>query len=813
MFVCLTFVSNATVIHYKVSFEKKLKVDTLLADDGNFYSAVSLYDCIISDQEGAPNLPKKIITLIIPADEEADKIVLTKGKGEMISLSYPIIPVQKPIPTSLDFEGTEFVTPDNSIYEKNEYYPVVQANIQRTEGLRGNRVVVIEVTPVIYNPVLEQLEYFETLDINLHLKKAEKKLKTSKVKNKEKYDGYLKALVDNKADVDLYSVIEGQDTTSLDINFKSVNTTWGVSCEYIIITHSSLASYFNAFMAWKKQKGIDIKLVTTDYIFQHYPNGDLVSGIVDEAGSIRQFLKDCYDLGLEYALLGGDITKVPARYGTTEKNTWDKIVNGVLIKKNLYKISADLYFSDFEGDWAVDIDTFYGENSPDIVEFGPEIFVGRLLVNSGTQIQNWTNKLILYETNPGNGNTSYLRKAFFSEADQMQSDQQANNLVARFGSIFTTNTIYQEMVNGIPGHNSNNLPQFPTGNQVIAEMNTGYGFVSWANHASSKGFGVATIRWNLDCSLGGQKRAVTNLNSTNNTGCWNSEAANGLDNLNTSSKPFVLYSIGCETAPFDVWGGISPTANLAAQITNQSGKGGPIYFRKSCEGCTYYSYYMQQSFTSLISGDISHIGVAEAYSKVNSGWHHTRLAHNLIGCPETEMWTGTPSSLLSNSVIVYTGNTLYVSTGSISGCKICVMSSNDNGASYYDVRTTNYYCEDVPLPFTVTITKHNYFPYVKEVSSGAINVHWDNSQGNEPNCLFNPVSVYPNPVKSGLVNFGNLNFVDLKIYDETGKLLQSINLQGMKHYQLNVSKYPKGIYLYQLNSSDSDPENGKFIIE
>jgi hypothetical protein len=248
------------------------------------------------------------------------------------------------------------------------------------------------------------------------------------------------------------------------------------------------------FITWKKQKGIDIELVTTEQIFQNY-TGDAISGINDNAGKIRQFLFEAYGNGLEYALLGGDYSTVPIRYGWGYDNDSDPVD----------EIPTDLYFSDFDGDWNVDGDTHYGEPTQDNVDYGSEIFVGRLLCTNGSQIQAWTQKLIQYEKNPGNGSTSYLRKAFYTQADQLQQNNQARDIANRFGNIFTTNTVYEEIYNGTPDYNSPASPQFPLGAQVINEMNTGYGFVSWFNHGAPENIAVGTKYYN-DCGSNDKKK-------------------------------------------------------------------------------------------------------------------------------------------------------------------------------------------------------------------------------------------------------------------------------------------------------------------
>jgi hypothetical protein len=107
------------------------------------------------------------------------------------------------------------------------------------------------------------------------------------------------------------------------------------------------------------------------------------------------------------------------------------------------------------------------------------------------------------------------------------------------------------------------------------------------------------------------------------------------------------------------------------------------------------------------------LGVSENISKYNYGYLYLAYSHNLIGCPETEMWTALPTKF-SNASVTINGSSVIVTTGGISNCKICVMSANDNGSSYFqvDTLTSGKTFNNVPTPYYVTITKHNYIPYI-----------------------------------------------------------------------------------------------------
>ena len=109
----------------------------------------------------------------------------------------------------------------------------------------------------------------------------------------------------------------------------------------------------------------------------------------------------------------------------------------------------------------------------------------------------------------------------------------------------------------------------------------------------------------------------------------------------------------------------------------------------------------------------SHIGVADYYSKQSYGNRQLFYSHNLIGCPETQMWTALPTQF-SSATVTRNGTSVAVNTGSVSNCKICVMSANDNGSSFFEVNdnVSSYTFSNVPTSYNVTITKHNYIPYM-----------------------------------------------------------------------------------------------------
>jgi hypothetical protein len=364
-------------VSHTVTFKKDYNVFADLFEDDNLYSQVEWEGLENYNKEGYPVVPVKYIRLIVPYNAKAESVSINKNQAETIKLGAPMLPGQPPIPIAIGVTDPDFIKGQESVYKSGTPYPENSVEIVEENISRGNKIVTLAVFPFQYIPLENQLIFSAeiSIELNYSIDKAAKIEK--KIKKDNGYSKVLTSMVDNKTDVKKYN-------TYLITDDADVPTTKALSivpvCDYVIITPSALVSGFDNFMEWKKLKGIDISLVTTETIYANY-SGDLISGIYDNAGKIRQFLNDCYTNGTKYALLGGDYNYVPIRYGwavyyTTSEN-----------------VPTDLYFSDFDGDWKVDNDTIYGERSGDMVDWDSEIYVGRLLCTNTSEINNWTNKL------------------------------------------------------------------------------------------------------------------------------------------------------------------------------------------------------------------------------------------------------------------------------------------------------------------------------------------------------------------------------------------------------------------------------------
>ena len=383
-------------ISHTVNFSSKnLSFVDEVASNNITYTKIELSGFYQVSDTGKPSLPVKSIKLIVPHGQTVDNISLLNVSVETLSTNYWVFPAQQPIPTCIGCPIPEFVNPDTEIYNSVDAWPAEPIKVVHQGYFDGNNnIVTLEICPFRYFPSTGQLDFFLSIDFIVSLTgEYSNGISTITRLNRNQliYDEILMELVENKQDIELYNSVPNFIESLKD---SSQLPTY----EYVIITPTEYINSFTDFIEWKTKKGINIGIVPKEYILSNYSGDEIFAGdeIYDDAGKIRQYLYEAYQSGTVWALLAGDASVLPVRYGYASDNS-----------SNLsYIIPTDLYFADFTGNWNVDHDEKYGEPSNDYPDYAPEIFVGRLLCSSPQDISNWVQKTLKYEKNPGSGDYS-----------------------------------------------------------------------------------------------------------------------------------------------------------------------------------------------------------------------------------------------------------------------------------------------------------------------------------------------------------------------------------------------------------------------
>jgi len=397
-----------------------------------------------------------------------------------------------------------------------------------------------------------------------------------------------------------------------------------VRSDYVIITSARLADSFRPLAAYKTQTGYRTSVALVEDIITRY-------GGRDSAEQIREYLKEFHAGGGRYVLLGGDETVVPIRYAYS--NDADQAVAPSLLQV------ADLYFADLTGDWNRDNDSVWGERTDDAPDLTPELLVGRLPVNTVDEIRNYTNKLIRYETNPGNGDPAYLNRAFFFSSDQMRdySPVTQHSYIARaYPASMVIDTTYGiEAVRGDDPAPSNLAPR-----DLGPVLSQGYGIINILAHGRDDGFAVKSSGYNTGA------RAMLWTNAP-------SGESNSFESLQAPDRPAFYYSLACENGAFDE---SSPpfnygTRNMAQELIGErDGAVGMVAYSRW--GWIGTSYILQRTFFDSLFAHPDRPAVQALYAcKARYPYYRDLiLGQNYFGDPSMLVYTTAPSRLTVQAV-------------------------------------------------------------------------------------------------------------------------------------------------------------------
>ena len=696
-------------ISYTATFDQHLLTTDTVSENGDSYLRLRYPDLWTQSAAGTPELPVHYLRFSVPCDATDFTVSVTGETTTATRYTLPVYPTQPPIPSDRNTSEQLFVSPDSTVYSNNRYWPAVPVQVVDEGFLDGdNHIVTVAVWPISYAPTDGEILFRNSVNVRLDYS-----VKSAGSENPSRLRAIsrratgrnnvrwgreeAKRIVVNPAQIDGFA----PTTATRSASPRTVTTL--PDFEYTVVTSRELAPAFDRLIGWKRQKGYSAGVVCIEDILACpvFQGGDLVSNIDDDAGKLRAYLKYAYDSGsLRYALLAGDYTVLPIRYGCGDHN-----YSSTKIVSNNSKIPTDIYFSDFNGNWNKDGDAHYGEPTHDKVDFYPEIFVGRLLCTTRQEIANYTEKLIRYERNPGNGDYSYLQKAFYCQSDEMQQDNEAGIIKSAWGTTFHQDTVIEEF----PSYETQSVTK-PTGAEVIREMNNRYGFFSWHGHGAPAGITVrsrGTNEWDYYAIV--PFDGVLDKDSVHYS--MNVEVGHGLDNLTNQDYPAIAYSISCDVTPFDIYKQYNVTYNIGSSFTVAGLYGGPAFLGNTRSGWIGPSVRLEKLFVEQIKSNSYQLGVAEALSKATFSDKWCKLTHSLIGCPEFEMWTDIPS-VYDDISVTRSNSSITVAGNGLNGSKVAITSGINGLPEIKTVTGASVTINEVSPNSVVTVYKHNAIPYI-----------------------------------------------------------------------------------------------------
>jgi len=513
------------------------------------FTSINIPGCMnIGKEIGAPNIPVKFITLLIPPGCEIKQVTVT-GVSEKSDLrgfdliTSPVIPYQRPLPIGEEPDESNPIDFNDEIYSSNELYP---SQIYKEQGIsysKGYTIFSLAVNPVQYSPVNGEIFFYDQLNIHISLEETDHLNPYYSGSENDKL--WVQSLVTNSEIAELYDGFYSQRDTfdypggicspSEDYDYVIITTEQN-GLDYWVTDSSTPYNWVSLMDKHEIDDGLVCTLVTMEEINIESDYWDTNSLYNDTAAHIREFCRDAYqDWGIEYVLIGGDDNWIPRR-----EMDYDYESN----------CESDLYWSNLDGTFNDDGDGNWGEEGDTGFDLYSELFIGSLPCDIPQDVSNWMTKSFYYADS---NDEDYLDNAAFYGGDTGWSSQGDDFI--DYSAIKGTDDFL-----GPSPHSDGPYPTwlgFQYGFETWNQLNYGQEFdlsVKWTAEPPNEGWqgGSETA------AINGLKNAINNDLVTLISGIAHANADMSLDVGKSSweseyhnTKPFFIHDYGCHCGDMD----------------------------------------------------------------------------------------------------------------------------------------------------------------------------------------------------------------------------------------------------------------------
>jgi hypothetical protein len=571
----------------------------ITSQDG--YDNIELPGGVALIQPGAPRVPRVVEALAIPSGAVPVGVEVTSVDWATLPGTYKIGPAQPDAP--LPQPGKSFTPalykPDPGIYGSSNPYPGDVIRLAGQGTIAGYRIANVELHPVRYVPTTGELQIARRISYRLEYTGGIAAVVATD-QQKSVFGDMVRSLVKNSNDV---STFAPSVRPALSLSLPAGHY------EYVVVTDSAMDTVFQRLANWKTAKGVPGTVVRTSYIYANY------SGY-DNQEKIRNFIKDAYQTwGTMYVLLGGQ-----GDYASNGQN-----IIPTRMANYQEDEPCDLYYGGLDGNWDFNNNHTYGQLA-DSADMYADVFVGRAPVYNVAMAQNFVNKTIRYEQNPPTG---FIRKMILPTGILWSSyeERPGQESICRMTPSGWSDQRLYERTSAL-SHQA-----------VMDSVNAGVGMGHWMGHGNESGIYM-------------------------NGGTVPFFVSDDADALANGDKTGLAISIACDCAAWD-W--VTNGDCLAEHMVNRVGGG----FIASIMNTRYgYGAINQQGqyvfgpserldttfFAGVFYYHTPHIGQALGRSKAcwapyaDSLYAYDEQRYNiydlnLIGDPETPLWTAEPTPL------------------------------------------------------------------------------------------------------------------------------------------------------------------------
>ena len=608
----LLLVLSLTVVAGTFTRTTRFGPEDLVFSNDKSYDMVEVQGYPSIGHPGEPLLPVVVEPVVVPAGAVVTEIEMLDEEWLELDGSYNIGPAQPDVilPRPGVEETPGLVPPDREVYSSAMPYPETTARLLESGTMSGYRIAHVELRPVRYVPATGKLQVATRMRYRLHWVLSGTDNTVATVRQREEFGKAVRQLVVNPRDV---------DRNAPRIRRSAVSNLPPGNYEYVVVTEAPMDTVFERLAEWKTQKGVPGTVVLISWIETNYTGYDLQE-------KIRNFLKDAHDTwGTMYALLGGS-----GDYNTSGQNIFPTRMANYIGDE-----PCDLYYGGLDGTWDANGNHTYGQVA-DSADMYSDIYVGRASVYNVAMAQNFVAKTIAYEQNPPAG---FIKRMLLPTAILWSSYEErpmVESIARMTGPDWQDGRLYER---------EGTLSRSATNDS----LNDGWGMSHWDGHGSETGIYMGSTPF---------------------------FTASDAQNMTNGGKTGMAIAIACNCAG---WDRVSGGDCLAENMVNATGGGFIASIMNTRYGYGaigpgggYVPGPSERLDTTFYAGvfhyGMPHTGQALGYSKATWAPYADSLYQyakqrwciyclNLIGDPETPLWTDEPGNLdVAHAGVVTIGN-------------------------------------------------------------------------------------------------------------------------------------------------------------
>ena len=572
------------------------------------YTNIVYNNCLSFGKEGNPLMPHFGADILLPQENEIKSVKIIAVTYISSLDNIKIKPASRLFPTSKGTPEGYKPVPNDDIYNSPGPYPINIIENIYTQFLAGHSIGSFSICPVVYFPSDNQVKLLESITLEIETQSSEKAQKATRFLKNDYYTSRrIKQIVENPEQLSVYSYN---------------NSRYIVEADILFITKESFIPAFEEYIEYKRSTGYIVNTVSTEDIYSQY-NGQ------DEQEKIRNCIIDQYEtFGISFVILGGD---------ADPGNPSEKIVphrGFFAIDDN--NIPSDMYYSCLDGTWNDDGDNKWGEYGE--YDLYAEVGIGRICVDSETEIENFTNKLKMYQNSPV---IEDIEKA-------LMIGEELNDNPWTFGGDYM-----DEIIDGTSNHGFTTAG-FPESFSIVKlyDRDGGWNKYDVFDEVNNNGshllnhLGHSNVSYNM-------KMSTSDLNTNN------------FQNDGINRGFFIGYSQGCYNGSFDnrsTNGSYGYEDCFAEKITTiETAEVACIansrYGWYAPGNTNSTSQYIHRQFCDAFWGEelflIGHVNSDSkednaSYFNGNTYMRYTVYETNLFGDPTLDIWTEIPQDIISS---------------------------------------------------------------------------------------------------------------------------------------------------------------------